>query len=155
MGFKLVRIGKMINWTPAIVRRYPMISLVVIFAAIVLISKFCFGEQDTPGWFKILYFVVTGWAYAAISNQLPTKQYRDLVIILGVFVLLFGSVAFKDLVINKNPDLDAVDYFIIAAVTILPLCYMIYGIWKLRRIKIQIADRAQHIEQIRKRRKTR
>ncbi|MBR4854224.1 MAG: hypothetical protein IKU88_05800 [Alistipes sp.] len=155
MGFRFVRVGNVINWTPAIVRRYPMISFLVIFAAIVLISKFCFGEQDTPGWFKILYFVVMGWAYAAMDNQLPTKRYRDLVILLGTFVLLFGSLAIKDLVINKNPDLDAVDYSIIVAVTILPLGYMIYGIWKLRRIKIQIADRAQHIEQIRKRRKTR
>ena len=69
--------------------------------------------------------------------------------------MIFGSLAIKDLVINRNPDLDAVDYSIIVAVTVLPLGYMIYGIWKLRRQKILVADRAQHIEQIRKRRKTR
>ena len=155
MRIKFIRIGNVVSWTPAVVKRYPMISFLVIFAALVLISKFCFGEEGAPVWFNILHFIVTGWTYAAIDNQLPTKKYRDLVILLGAFVLLFGSLVFKDLVITKNPDLDAVDCSIMAAVTILPLGYMIYGIWKLRRMKIRIADRAQHIEQIRKRRKTR
>lgn len=156
MGFRFVRVGNVINWTPTVVKRYPMISYVVMFIIYILISKFCFDEQeDNPMWFNILFFVISGWAYAAMDNQLPTKRYRDLAILLATFFLLFGSLAIKDLVINKNPDLDVVDYFIIAAVTILPLGYMIYGIWKLRRIKIQIADRAQHIDQIRKRRKTR
>ena len=155
MGFKIVRIGSAINWTPSVVRRYPMISYVVMFAVYLLISKFCFDGEDNPTWYNILFFVISGWAYSAIDNQLPTKRYRDLVILLGTFVLLFGSLAIKDLVINKNPDLDAVDYSIIVAVTVLPLGYMIYGIWKLRRQKILVADRAQHIEQIRKRRKTR
>ena len=59
MGFKIVRIGNAINWTPSVVKRYPMISFLVIFAALVLISKFCFGEED-PVWFKILYFIIKG-----------------------------------------------------------------------------------------------
>ncbi|MBR2331736.1 MAG: hypothetical protein IKA38_04550, partial [Alistipes sp.] len=69
--------------------------------------------------------------------------------------LLFGSLAFKDLVLNKNAELDVVDYSIIVVVLLLPLGYGIYCIWKLRRQKILVADRVQHIEQIRNRRKIR
>ena len=155
MGFRFVRVGNVINWTPTVVKRYPMISYVVMFIIYILISKFCFGEDDNPMWFNILFFVISGWAYAAIDNQLPTKRYRDLAILLATFFLLFGSLAFKDLVINKNAELDTVDYSIIIAVTLLPLGYGIYCLWKLRKQKILVADRAQHIEQIRKRRKTR
>ena len=156
MGFRFVRVGNVINWTPTVVKRYPMISYVVMFIIYILISKFCFDEQeDNPMWFNILFFVISGWAYAAMDNQLPTKRYRDLAILLATFFLLFGSLAFKDLVINKNAELDTVDYSIIIAVTLLPLGYGIYCIWKLRKQKILVADRAQHIEQIRKRRKTR
>ena len=154
MGFKIVRICNAINWTPSVVKRYPMISFLVIFAALVLISKFCFGEEEDPVWFKILYFIITGWTYAAMDNQLPTKRYRDLAILLATFFLLFGSLAFKDLVINKNAELDVVDYSIIVVVLLLPLGYGIYCIWKLRQQKILVADRLQHIEQIRKRKKT-
>ena len=156
MGFRFVRVGNVLNWTPTVVKRYPMISYVVMFVIYILISKFCFDEQeDNPMWFNILFFVISGWAYAAMDNQLPTKRYRDLAILLATFFLLFGSLAFKDLVINKNAELDTVDYSIIIAVTLLPLGYGIYCIWKLRKQKILVADRAQHIEQIRKRRKTR
>ena len=156
MGFRFVRIGNAVNWTPTVVKRYPMISYVVMFIIYILISKFCFDEQeDNPMWFNILFFVISGWAYAAMDNQLPTKRYRDLAILLATFFLLFGSLAFKDLVINKNAELDTVDYSITIAVTLLPLGYGIYCIWKLRKQKILVADRAQHIEQIRKRRKTR
>ena len=156
MGFRFVRVGNVINWTPTVVKRYPMISYVVMFIIYILISKFCFDEQeDNPMWFNILFFVISGWAYAAMDNQLPTKRYRDLAILLATFFLLFGSLAFKDLVLNKNAELDTVDYSIIVAVTLLPLGYGIYCIWKLRKQKILVADRAQHIEQIRKRRKTR
>ena len=156
MGFRFVRIGNAVNWTPTVVKRYPMISYVVMFIIYILISKFCFDEQeDNPMWFNILFFVISGWAYAAMDNQLPTKRYRDLAILLATFFLLFGSLAFKDLVINKNAELDTVDYSIIVAVTLLPLGYGIYCLWKLRKQKILVADRAQHIEQIRKRRKTR
>lgn len=156
MGFRFVRVGNVINWTPTVVKRYPMISYVVMFIIYILISKFCFDEQeDNPMWFNILFFVISGWAYAAMDNQLPTKRYRDLAILLATFFLSFGSLAFKDLVINKNAELDTVDYSIIVAVTLLPLGYGIYCLWKLRKQKILVADRAQHIEQIRKRRKTR
>ena len=156
MGFRFVRVGNVINWTPTVVKRYPMISYVVMFIIYILISKFCFDEQeDNPMWFNILFFVISGWAYAAMDNQLPTKRYRGLAILLATFFLLFGSLAFKDLVITKNPELDTVDYSIIIAVTLLPLGYGIYCLWKLRKQKILVADRAQHIEQIRKRRKTR
>ncbi|MBR5812687.1 MAG: hypothetical protein IKY80_06770 [Alistipes sp.] len=155
MRFKFVRIGNVVSWTPAVVKRYPMISYVVMFIIYVLISKFCFGEEDNPTWFNILFFVISGWAYAAMDNQLPTKRYRDLAILLATFFLLFGSLAFKDLVLNKNAELDTVDYSIIIAVTLLPLGYGIYCLWKLRKQKILVADRAQHIDQIRKRRKTR
>ena len=156
MGFRFVRVGNVINWTPTVVKRYPMISYVVMFIIYILISKFCFDEQeDNPMWFNILFFVISGWAYAAMDNQLPTKRYRDLAILLATFFLLFGSLAFKDLVLNNNAELDTVDYSIIIAVTLLPLGYGIYCIWKLRKQKILVADRAQHIEQIRKRRKTR
>ena len=156
MGFRFVRVGNVINWTPTVVKRYPMISYVVMFIIYILISKFCFDEQeDNPMWFNILFFVISGWAYAAMDNQLPTKRYRDLAILLATFFLLFGSLAFKDLVLNKNAELDTVDYSIIIAVTLMPLGYGIYCLWKLRKQKILVADRAQHIEQIRKRRKTR
>jgi hypothetical protein len=154
MGIKFIRIGNVVSWTPAVVKRYPMISFLVIFAALVLISKFCFGEED-PVWFKILYFVITGWAYAAMDNQLPTKRYRDLAILLGTFFLLFGSLALKELVIDKNSaNLDGVDHLIIAAVTILPLVYGIYCIWRLRKQKILVADRLQNWQMIRNRKRT-
>ena len=154
MGFRFVRVGNVINWTPTVVKRYPMISYVVMFIIYILISKFCFDEQeDNPMWFNILFFVISGWAYAAMDNQLPTKRYRDLAILLATFFLLFGSLAFKDLVINKNAELDTVDYSIIIAVTLLPLVYGVYCIWKLRKQKILVADRLQHITQIRNRRK--
>lgn len=154
MGFRFVRVGNVINWTPTVVKRYPMISYVVMFIIYILISKFCFDEQeDNPTWYNILFFLISGWAYAAMDNQLPTKRYRDLAILLGTFFLLFGSLAFKDLVINKNAELDTVDYSIIIAVTLLPLVYGVYCIWKLRKQKILVADRLQHITQIRNRRK--
>lgn len=156
MGIKFVRIGNVLNWTPTVVKRYPMISYVVMFIVYILILKFCFGEDDNPMWFNILFFVISGWAYAAMDNQLPSKRYRDLAILLGTFFLLFGSLALKELVIDKNSaNLDVVDHLIIAAVTILPLVYGVYCIWKLRKQKILVADRLQHIEQIRNRRKIR
>lgn len=157
MGIKFVRIGNVVNWGPSVIRRYPMISYLAMFAIYILISKFCFGEEeDNPMWFNILFFVISGWAYAAMDNQLPCKRYRDLAILLGTFFLLFGSLALKELVIDKNSaNLDSVDLFIIATVTLLPLVYGVYCIWKLRRQKILVADRVQHIEQIRNRRKIR
>ena len=155
MGFRFVRIGNVLNWTPTVVKRYPMISYVVMFIVYILISKFCFDEQeDNPMWFNILFFVISGWAYAAMDNQLPSKRYRDLAILLGTFFLLFGGLALNDLIINRNgSNLDSVDRFIIAAVTLLPLVYGVYCIWKLRKQKILVADRLQHITQIRNRRK--
>lgn len=155
MGIKFVRIGNVVNWVPSVIRRYPMISYLAMFAIYILISKFCFGEEeDNPMWFNILFFVISGWAYAAMDNQLPTKRYRDLTILLATFFLLFGSLALKELVIDKNSaNLDSVDLFIIAAVTLLPLVYGVYCIWKLRKQKILVADRLQHITQIRNRRK--
>lgn len=156
MGIKFVRIGNVISWTPSVVKRYPMISYLVIFVVYLLISKFCFGEKDNPMWYNILFFIISGWAYAAMDNQLPSKRYRDLAILLGMFFLLFGGVALNELVINKNgANLDGVDRLIIAAVTLLPLGYGVYCIWKLRRQKILVADRLQHIEQIRNRRNIR
>ena len=157
MGIKFVRIGNVVNWVPSVIRRYPMISYLAMFAIYILISKFCFGEEeDNPMWFNILFFVISGWAYAAMDNQLPSKRYRDLAILLATFFLLFGSLALKGLVIDKNSaNLDVVDHLIIAAVTILPLVYGVYCIWKLRKQKILVADRLQHIEQIRNRRKIR
>lgn len=154
MRIKFIRIGNVVSWTPAVVKRYPMISFLVIFAALVLISKFCFGEED-PVWFKILYFVISGWAYAAMDNQLPSKRYRDLAILLGTFFLLFGSLAIKELVIDKNSaNLDGVDHLIITTVTILPLVYGVYCIWKLRKQKILVADRLQNWQMIRNRKRT-
>lgn len=156
MGIKFVRIGNVVNWVPSVIRRYPMISYVVMFIVYILILKFCFGEDDNPMWFNILFFVISGWAYAAMDNQLPSKRYRDLAILLGIFFLLFGSLALKELVIDKNSaNLDVVDHLIIAAVTILPLVYGVYCIWKLRKQKILVADRLQNLQMIRKRRKIR
>lgn len=155
MRIKFIRIGNVVNWTPAVVKRYPMISYVVMFVIYILFAKFCFEGKDNPTWYNILFFLMSGWAYAAMDNQLPTKRYRDLAILLGTFFLLFGGLALKELVIDKNSaNLDVVDHLIIAAVTILPLVYGVYCIWKLRKQKILVADRLQHIEQIRKRRKT-
>jgi hypothetical protein len=154
MGFRFVRIGNVLNWTPTVVKRYPMISYVVMFVIYILFAKFCFEGKDNPTWYNILFFLISGWAYAAIDNQLPTKRYRDLAILLGTFFLLFGSLALKELVIDKNgSNLDSVDLFIIATVTLLPLVYGVYCIWKLRKQKILVADRLQHITQIRNRRK--
>ena len=154
MGFRFVRIGNVLNWTPTVVKRYPMISYVVMFVIYILIAKFCFEGKDNPTWYNILFFLISGWAYAAMDNQLPTKRYRDLAILLGMFFLFFGGLVLNDLVINKNgANLDVVDRLIIAAVTILPLGYGVYCIWKLRKQKILVADRLQHIEQIRNRRK--
>ena len=154
MGFRFVRIGNVLNWTPTVVKRYPMISYVVMFVIYILFAKFCFESKDNPTWYNILFFLISGWAYAAIDNQLPSKRYRDLAILLGTFFLLFGSLALKELVIDKNSaNLDSVDLFIIAAVTLLPLVYGVYCIWKLRKQKILVADRLQHITQIRNRRK--
>ena len=154
MGFRFVRIGNVLNWTPTVVKRYPMISYVVMFVIYILFAKFCFEGKDNPTWYNILFFLISGWAYAAMDNQLPTKRYRDLAILLGMFFLFFGGLVLNDLVINKNgANLDGVDRLIIAAVTILPLGYGVYCIWKLRKQKILVADRLQHIEQIRNRRK--
>lgn len=154
MGFRFVRIGNVLNWTPTVVKRYPMISYVVMFIVYILISKFCFGGENNPTWYNILFFLISGWAYAAMDNQLPTKRYRDLAILLGMFFLFFGGLVLNDLVINKNgANIDGVDRLIIAAVTILPLGYGVYCIWKLRKQKILVADRLQHITQIRNRRK--
>lgn len=156
MGIKFVRIGNVVNWVPSVIRRYPMISYLAMFAIYILISKFCFGEEeDNPMWFNILFFIISGWAYAAMDNQLPSKRYRDLAILLGTFFLLFGSLALKELVIDKNSaNLDGVDHLIIAAVTLLPLGYGIYCIWRLRRQKILVADRLQNWQMIRNRKRT-
>ncbi len=156
MGIKFVRIGNVVNWVPSVIRRYPMISYLAMFAIYILISKFCFGEEeDNPIWFNILFFIISGWAYAAMDNQLPSKRYRDLAILLGTFFLLFGSLALKELVIDKNSaNLDGVDHLIIAAVTLLPLGYGIYCIWRLRKQKILVADRLQNWQMIRNRKRT-
>ena len=155
MRIKFIRIGDVVNWTPAAVKRYPMISYVVMFVIYILVSKFCFGGKDNPTWYNILFFLISGWAYAAMDNQLPTKRYRDLAILLGTFFLLFGGLALKELVIDKNSaNLDGVDHLIIAAVTILPLVYGIYCIWRLRKQKILVADRLQNWQMIRNRKRT-
>ena len=155
MRIKFIRIGNVVNWTPAVVKRYPMISYVVMFVIYILFAKFCFEGKDNPTWYNILFFLISGWAYAAMDNQLPTKRYRDLAILLGTFFLLFGSLALKELVIDKNSaNLDGVDHLIIAAVTILPLVYGVYCIWKLRKQKILVADRLQNWQMIRNRKRT-
>lgn len=156
MGFKIVRIGNVINWVPSVIKRYPLISYLAMFAIYLLISKFCFVEKDNPIWYDILFFIISGWAYAAMDNQLPSKRYRDLAILLGMFFFLFGGYALNDLVINKNgANLDGVTRLIILTVVLFSLGYGIYCIWKLRQQKILVADRLQHIEQIRNRRKIR
>ena len=155
MRIKFIRIGNVVNWTPAVVKRYPMISYVVMFVIYILVSKFCFEGKDNPTWYNILFFLISGWAYAAMDNQLPSKRYRDLAILLGTFFLLFGGLALKELVIDKNSaNLDGVDHLIIAAVTILPLVYGVYCIWKLRKQKILVADRLQNWQMIRNRKRT-
>ena len=155
MRIKFIRIGNVVNWTPAVVKRYPMISYVVMFVIYILFAKFCFEGNDNPTWYNILFFLISGWAYAAMDNQLPTKRYRDLAILLGTFFLLFGGLALKELVIDKNSaNLDGVDHLIIAAVTILPLVYGVYCIWKLRKQKILVADRLQNWQMIRNRKRT-
>lgn len=155
MGIKFIRIGNVVNWTPTAVKRYPLISYFVMFVIYILFSKYCFEGKDNPIWFNILFFIISGWAYAAMDNQLPSKRYRDLAILLGLFFILFGGIAFNDLIINKNgANLDGVDCFIIAVVMILPLGYGVYCIWKLRRHKILVADRAQHWQMIRNRKRT-
>ena len=155
MRIKFIRIGNVVNWTPAVVKRYPMISYVVMFVIYILFAKFCFEGKDNPTWYNILFFLISGWAYAAMDNQLPSKRYRDLAILLGTFFLLFGSLALKELVIDKNSaNLDGVDYLIIATVTILPLFYGVYCIWKLRKQKILVADRLQNWQMIRNRKRT-
>ena len=155
MRIKFVRIGNVVSWTPAVVKRYPMISYVVMFVIYILFAKFCFEGKDNPTWYNILFFLISGWAYAAMDNQLPTKRYRDLAILLGTFFLLFGGLAIKELVIDKNSaNLDGVDHLIIAAVTILPLVYGVYCIWKLRKQKILVADRLQNWQMIRNRKRT-
>ena len=154
MRIKFIRIGNVVNWTPAVVKRYPMISYVVMFVIYILVSKFCFEGKDNPTWYNILFFLISGWAYAAMDNQLPSKRYRDLAILLGTFFLLFGGLALKELVIDKNSaNLDGVDHLIIAAVTILPLVYGVYCIWKLRKQKILVADRLQNWQMIRNRKR--
>ena len=155
MRIKFIRIGNVVNWTPAVVKRYPMISYVVMFVIYILFAKFCFEGKDNPTWYNILFFLISGWAYAAMDNQLPSKRYRDLAILLGTFFLLFGGLALKELVIDKNSaNLDGVDHLIIAAVTILPLVYGVYCIWKLRKQKILVADRLQNWQMIRNRKRT-
>ena len=154
MRIKFIRIGNVVNWTPAVVKRYPMISYVVMFVIYILFAKFCFEGKDNPTWYNILFFLISGWAYAAMDNQLPSKRYRDLAILLGTFFLLFGGLALKELVIDKNSaNLDGVDHLIIAAVTILPLVYGVYCIWKLRKQKILVADRLQNWQMIRNRKR--
>ena len=155
MGIKFIRIGNAVSWTPAVVKRYPMISYVVMFVIYILFAKFCFEGKDNPTWYNILFFLISGWAYAAMDNQLPSKRYRDLAILLGTFFLLFGSLALKELVIDKNSaNLDGVDHLIIATVTLLPLGYGIYCIWRLRKQKILVADRLQNWQMIRNRKRT-
>ena len=155
MGIKFIRIGNVVNWTPAVVKRYPMISYVVMFVIYILFAKFCFEDKDNPTWYNILFFLISGWAYAAMDNQLPSKRYRDLAILLGTFFLLFGGLALKELVIDKNSaNLDGVDHLIIATVTLLPLGYGIYCIWRLRKQKILVADRLQNWQMIRNRKRT-
>ena len=154
MGIKFIRIGNVVNWTPAVVKRYPMISYVVMFVIYILFAKFCFEDKDNPTWYNILFFLISGWAYAAMDNQLPSKRYRDLAILLGTFFLLFGGLALKELVIDKNSaNLDGVDHLIIASVTLLPLGYGIYCIWRLRKQKILVADRLQNWQMIRNRKR--
>ena len=155
MRIKFIRIGNVVNWTPAVVKRYPMISYVVMFVIYILLSTFCFEGKDNPTWYNILFFLISGWAYAAMDNQLPSKRYRDLAILLGTFFLLFGGLALKELVIDKNSaNLDGVDHLIIASVTLLPLGYGIYCIWRLRKQKILVADRLQNWQMIRNRKRT-
>ncbi|MBR4995978.1 MAG: hypothetical protein IKY82_07950 [Alistipes sp.] len=131
MGFRVVRIGKTV-WNPRIIKRYPLVSFLVVMAVYILIAKLFI--KDDPMWYKVIFFIISGWTYSAIDNQLPRKRYRDLAIILGGFTLLFSSIVFKELVINKNrPNLDTADFAIMAALTILPLIYCIYSVWRLRR----------------------
>ena len=84
---------------------------------------------------------------------------KKIIVLLSIVLLSITGCSIRkldDKNIDKNSaNLDSVDLFIIATVTLLPLVYGVYCIWKLRRQKILVADRVQHIEQIRNRRKIR
>lgn len=150
MGFKLVRIGNKINWTPKVIKRYPLLFFLVAFVVYGLISKVCF--EDSPRWYDILFCIISCVSITMIEKQLPRKRYRDMGLLLGSFFLFIGGVAFNDLVINSVANLDAGDYTIIVFVLLLSLGYCIYSIWCWRKQLIRIRERAYFIQQASKRR---
>ena len=150
MGLKLIRIGNKINWTPVVVKRYPLLFFLVMFVAFILISKFCF--DDSPKWYKMLFCIISGLAISMIDRQLPRKRYRDLGLLLGSFFLFMGGVAFNDLVINHVAKLDAGDYTIIIAVLLLSLGYCIYSMYQWRKQYLRLRERQYFIQQASKRR---
>ena len=150
MGLKLIRIGNKINWTPVVVKRYPLLFFLVMFVAFILISKFCF--DDSPKWYKMLFCIISGLAISMIDRQLPRKRYRDLGLLLGSFFLFMGGVAFNDLVINHVAKLDAGDYTIIIAVLLLSLGYFIYSMYQWRKQYLRLRERQYFIQQASKRR---
>lgn len=133
MGFRVARIGKTISWTPLVIRRYPMISLVVLIFVSAIISKICFGE-DVPAWYNIIYFIVSGVIYDAVDKQLPHKKYRSMALFLGGFFLFFGGIVINELVVKNNTAfLDTVDCAIIAILLLISLGYCLYSAWRWRR----------------------
>ena len=150
MGLKLIRIGNKINWTPVVVKRYPLLFFLVMFVVYILISKFCF--DDSPKWYKMLFGIMLGLMISIIDKQLPRKRYRDLGLLLGSFFLFMGGVAFNDLVINHVAKLDAGDYTIIIAVLLLALRYCIYSLYQWRKQYLRLRERQYFIQQASKRR---
>lgn len=103
MGLRLEKIGKAINWVPSVVKRHPLVSYFVIFVVYLLISKFCFEEN--PMWYNILFFVISGWTYTVIDNQLPSRKNKNMflmfafmafgLVCIGVGGVVSGQMAFE------------------------------------------------------------
>ena len=138
MGFRVVRVGKALSWTPSLIKRYPLVCYVVILACYLLILKFFFEEN--PMWYQILFFVISGWTYTAIDNQLPRKRYRDITILFAIFVLAFSAYVFNQLVINHNTDVDTGAVVLGAVLLLLALGYGGYCAWCWRRQVIMCKD---------------
>lgn len=138
MGFRVVRVGKALSWTPSLIKRYPLVCYVVILACYLLILKFFFEEN--PTWYQVLFFIISGWAYSAIDNQLPRKRYRDITILFAGFILIFGAYIFEQVVINKMTDIDTGAIVICVLLLLLALGYGGYSAWCWRRQVIMCKD---------------
>ncbi len=106
-------------------RRNPLIIYLGVTVIYIAIAKW--GYDENPIWLNILYLVLSAPAFNWITNQLPHKRYKSLLILFVFLFVVFVCAAFRILPSDNETT------WILAILLALTLGYGGYCAWRWRK----------------------